>query len=100
MPVSTAVRAIATMSARSVKSIRNPGHVERMREHAERVESEDPGKSPVLCWCCGDVLGGGFDPRSRGWHTRQLSSYRYGDGNTRIREIYCPGCFEEYGWGD
>jgi hypothetical protein len=77
-----------------------PGHEERIHRHAERVESEDPGRQPLHCWSCGSICPG-TKPHLHGWHSRRLPAQMgHGDWVCGIRELYCGDCFAEWGWGD
>lgn len=64
-------------------------------EHAARVEREEalhPEPARGRCWCCGILAPPPHSLARRSWASRPF--YRGGI----YREIYCPACFEEWGW--
>lgn len=76
---------------------RPPEHLRAIlvAEHAARVEVEEPLHPEPLrgkCWCCGIPAPGPNSLARRSWASRQFMDW------TREREIYCPECFEEWGW--
>lgn len=68
----------------------------RIRAHTIRVsrmlQTLDRGPALALCWACGRAE---WPQRIRphGWAVRAIMS-----GRIILREIYCPECYETWGW--
>ncbi len=71
----------------------------RLDAMGEQMRNEEGERKyePARCWCCdavcpnGHYVGVGL---SVGWVSRPLP------GLEGVTEVYCPKCFEEWGWAD
>ena len=50
-------------------------------------------QEPAVCWCCGGRCPDGSRTDRAGWHSREITI-----ASMPMVEVYCPGCFEEWGW--
>jgi len=67
--------------------------IERMRVAAEEAEPKRQTRSQ--CWACDSYCESGNLVASAGWYSRKLSGTY-----AAVREVYCPTCFSQWGWGD
>jgi len=67
--------------------------IERMRVAAE--EADPIRKTRSQCWACDSYCESGNLVASAGWYSRKLSGTY-----AAVREVYCPECFNQWGWGD
>lgn len=81
--------------------LRDCSTTERIDRYARQVEAgrgvfEPPVRDEGLtrCWCCGAVPPRRSHVVKYGWEARWLVLY----GAVKVREVYCPDCFAEFGW--